>query len=66
MSESQVKQYLEAMDRAARKYSASKETARAALVEAGIVDEKGELTEHYLPSNVQPSSEPHSRISRVR
>lgn len=52
MGQNQINEYLEAMERAAEKYSVSKESARAALVEAGIVDRHGELTEHYRPPHV--------------
>jgi hypothetical protein len=65
MSESKLKQYLEAMERATKKHSASKKTARAALRAAGIIDAHGNLTEHYRPLDVHASPKSHSRLSRV-
>jgi hypothetical protein len=66
MGQNQINEYLEAMERAAEKYSVSKESARAALVEAGIVDRHGELTEHYRPPHVHAPSESPARLPRVR
>ena len=48
MSEEQFKRYREAIERAGNKASSSKENARKTLMEAGIVDENGHLTAHYL------------------
>jgi hypothetical protein len=56
MSEKQFKKYMEAIERAGKKIMASKETARAALMEAGIVDENGHLTEHYRPPQYLPNA----------
>ncbi len=66
MSDNQAKLYLEAMERASKKFLRSKKTALASLQAAGIVDARGNLTSHYRPPNVRNSSKSHSRVSRVR
>ncbi len=47
MSQEDLKRLLEEMERLNKEHLASPEKARAFLVEAGIIDEQGALTEHY-------------------
>ncbi len=71
MSDSQAKQYVEAIELSAKKYLASKKSALASLRSAGIIDAHGKLTAHYRShskrsSHVHATSKPPSRVSRVR
>ena len=65
MTQQQIEGWTAAFERAVAHYGKTPEGARAALQAAGIIDEKGEFTEHYRP-NVQSETEPDSRLPRVR
>ena len=65
MSEKQFNAYMEALRSGTREMCATKESARAFLMEAGIVDQNGYLTEPYRQPDVQSTPESASRLSRV-
>ena len=51
MSEKQLKEFLESLERV-RQANDAPEKVRAFLVSTGIYNESGELTEHYRPVEV--------------
>ena len=65
MSEKQFNEYLTAIREGGKEIGATKESARAFFVRAGIVDENGHLTEPYRQPDVHTTSQPNSGLPRV-
>ncbi len=66
MSEKQFREYMAAIKSVGERMERDEAYARRVFIESGILDENGNLTEHYRPRNVHTSPEPTPRVSWVR
>ena len=63
MSEKQFQDYMAAIKSVGERMDQDKEYARRVFIESGILDENGNLTEHYRRPYVHTSPEPNPRVS---
>jgi len=67
MDEKEIQESLAAMERAGKRAMASKEAATQFLMDAGILDEHGEVLPFFKDNvaSAPPSSQPTRRVSRL-